>query len=204
MNRFNKKFKRTISSLMMLMMMIITLIPLNVLAEGKAELNVEMAIDNAANWLIKNDEINEWSIMDLGRGNKEIPEVDLNQFRKEMQENKGEFKSVNDYGKYSITASALGLDATNLFGYNLIEKIYNSEDNIVQYTNTGAFALIALDSKNYDVPNDAKWTRDNIIKGLISIQNEDGGFGWQKEKQVILILQLQYYKHCPVIRIEKM
>src|SRR5699024_10175678 len=80
MTKFNRNFKRTISSLM-IFMMIITLIPLNVLAEERAESDIEKAIDNAANWLIENDEIDQWAVMDLARGNKEIPESYLNEFR---------------------------------------------------------------------------------------------------------------------------
>ena len=176
MNKFNKNFKRTISSLMILMM-IITLIPLNVFAEDK----LVKSMDSGAKWLIENDEIDSWAIMDLARMDKEIPETSLIEFREEIKASKGEFKSAIDYAKYSIVASSLGLDATDLFGYNFIEKIYDNEDIFVQGYNGGVFALIALDSKNYDIPNDAKWIRENIILELLAGQKEDGGFGWTKD-----------------------
>lgn len=149
--------------------------------EEKTELNINKSIDNAAKWLIENDEITEWVAMDFARVNKEIPESYLNEFKKEIQDKKGEFKNVTDYAKYAIVASSLGLDATDLFGFNFIEKIYNHEDVFAQGYNGGIFALLALDSKNYEIPEDAKWTRDSIIKELLASQKEDGGFAWTKD-----------------------
>ena len=189
MKKFNRNFKRTISSLMILMM-ILTLVPLNVLAEEKAEgvkevsaEDIVKSIEGAANWLIENDEGDPvWLVIQLARIDKEIPESYLNEFRKEIKDNKGEFKTVTDYAKYSIVASSLGLDATDLFGYNFIEKIYNVEDifDAGEYSSNygGIYGLWALDSKNYEVPEDAKSTRDNIIEKLLAVQNNDGGFGW--------------------------
>lgn len=149
--------------------------------EEKVELDIDKSIANAANWLIKNDEVNEWVVMELARANKEIPESNLIEFKNEIENNNGEFRLVTDYAKYSILASSLGLDATDLFGYNLIEKIYNHENVFTQGNNGGVFALLALDSKNYDVPKEANWTRENIIKELLETQKEDGGFPWIKD-----------------------
>lgn len=151
--------------------------------EEKAELDINKSIDNAAKWIIENDEITEWVAMDFARRDmdKEIPESYLNEFRKEIQDKKGEFKNVTDYAKYAIVASSLGLDATDLFGFNFIEKIYNHENVFAQGYNGGIFALLALDSKNYEIPEDAKWTRDSIIKELLAGQKEDGGFAWTKD-----------------------
>ncbi len=175
-----KNFKRTISSLMILMM-VITLIPLNVLAEGKEELDIKNAIDNAANWLVENDEITDWVIIDLARINREIPKSSLSEFRNEIEDKKGEFKSATDYARYSLVASSLGLNATDLFGYDFIEKIYNHENVFAEGYSGGIFSLLALDSKNYAIPDNAKWTRENIIKELLAGQKEDGGFAWTKD-----------------------
>ena len=142
---------------------------------------IEESINSAANWLIENDEVNEWVIMDLARGDIEISQVYLNEFRNDIEAKNGQFKSVTDYAKYSIVASSLGLDATDLFGYNLIEGIYNHKNVFAQGYNGGVFALIALDSKDYKLPEDAKWTRENILKELVKGQKEDGGFGWTKD-----------------------
>lgn len=152
--------------------------PRPLVIEVKERTKIDKSIDDAINWLLKNDEVDEWTIMDLARANKEIPKIYLDEFKKEIEDNKGKFDSITDYAKYSIVASSLGLDATDLFGYNLIEKIYNHEDIFARGYNGGIFALLALDSKNYEVPEDAKWTRDNIIKGLLQGQKKDGGFAW--------------------------
>ena len=150
--------------------------------EGKLESDINNSIEQASNWILAQDEISDWDAMVLARGNKEIPKSYLMEFQKEIQDKKGEFRNITDYAKYSIVASSLGLDATDLFGYNFIEKIYDHDNVFAQGHNGGIFALLALDSKNYKVSEDAKWTRDNIIKGLLEGQNEDGGFGWAKEQ----------------------
>ncbi len=69
----------------MILMMIITLIPLNVFAEDK----LVKSMDSGAKWLIENDEIDSWAIMDLARMDKEIPETSLIEFREEIKASKG-------------------------------------------------------------------------------------------------------------------
>lgn len=55
-------------------------------------------------------------------------------------------------------ALAAGEDPTNIEGYNLVQAIYNG--NVTkQGLNGVAYALIALDSANFEVPSSAKWTR---------------------------------------------
>src|SRR5699024_567135 len=62
-------------------------------------------------------------------------------------------------------------------------KIYNSPERrggydtmTFQGNNGPIFALVALDTKNFEVPDDAKWTRQNLIDELLSTQNEDGSW----------------------------
>lgn len=152
---------------------------------------VEEAIEHSIDWLIKNNEVNEWVVLELARANREIPKESLLDFKKEIEKNKGDFRLITDYAKYTLVASSLGLDGRNLFGFNLVEKIYNHEDVFLQGNNGGAFALLALDSKNYPIPQDAKWTRDRIINKLLESQNEDGGFslldGWDSDVDMTAI-----------------
>ena len=44
-------------------------------------------------------------------------------------------------------------------------------------SNEAAWSLIALDSRGYEIPNDAKWNRDSIIDAVLTFQNKNGGFG---------------------------
>jgi hypothetical protein len=79
-----------------------------------------------------------------------------------------------------LTVEALGGDPTNIGGYDLIEKIYNNERMTMQGTNGLIFALITLDSGNYQVPSTAKWSREKILAEILASQNIDGGFSLVK------------------------
>ena len=64
----------------------------------------------------------------------------------------------------------------NISGYNLIEKIYNNDKMTLQGTNGPAFALLALDTVRYAVPEDALWSRKKLTDWILKQQNDDGGF----------------------------
>src|SRR5699024_5910802 len=78
-------------------------------------------------------------------------------------------------------------DPENLYGVNLVELIYNSPDRTLwddtvvdtmtyQGNNGLAFALIALDAGDFDIPEDAKWTREKLVHALLEQELETGGW----------------------------
>ena len=86
---------------------------------------------------------------------------------------------ITDVERLVIAAVAAGIDPVNVDGkgFNLIEKIYNSElwitgaDSLTFQGNNGIiFALIALDSHGFTVPNGAKWTREKLVTELLIYQ----------------------------------
>ena len=109
-----------------------------------------------------------------------ILESYLDEFKKMVEENKGEFEDVNDYSRILLTATVLGLDGKDVFGYNFVEKIYSDGNLVGGFTSTAAYGLIALDSKEYSISEGESWTRQEIVEWLLSIQNEDGGFGYEE------------------------
>src|SRR5699024_5922999 len=99
---------------------------------------------------------------------------------------------ITDVERLTLTALALNIDPTDVNGVNLIELIYNSPDRTLwdgtvvdiltyQGNNGIAFALIALDSANFPVPDDAKWTREKLVDELLANQNNDGSWSLNKE-----------------------
>lgn len=64
---------------------------------------------------------------------------------------------------------------------NLIEDGTYNRGKVTQLEKQGTngliFALITLDSMNYEVPDSAQSTRKEIIERLLSAQNKDGGYG---------------------------
>lgn len=94
---------------------------------------------------------------------------------------------ATEYHRISLAVLALGGDPTS-FGVdasgeaiNLIaEGTYNwsySDSLGVQGLNGWIFALIALDAKNYEIPEDALYTRADMIQAIVSAQTDEGGFG---------------------------
>lgn len=144
-------------------------------------------IDDAAKWMQSNrdfstyDEFNDWDVLALARAGKEVPALYYGIIEKHVKENNGEFRLVTDYERIALTVTALGKDARNIAGYDFIEKIYNNERMTNQGTNGALFALLALDAQDAEVPANAIWTRDRLLKWLIDQQNDDGGFPLSKE-----------------------
>ncbi|GAA3325627.1 hypothetical protein GCM10020331_058280 [Ectobacillus funiculus] len=64
-------------------------------------------------------------------------------------------------------------------GQNLVSKLYN--DETVGSINSYIYALLALDSRDYEIPSDAKWTRDSLISEILKEQHADGGWSFSSE-----------------------
>lgn len=76
--------------------------------------------------------------------------------------------------------TSIGKDVTNINGYNLLEPLADFDFVIKQGINGLVWALIALDSNDYEIPVDSKaaeqTTRELLIDTILSLQLEDGGW----------------------------
>ncbi len=106
----------------------------------------------------------------------EIPKQFVEKLINRIVTEKGTFRNVTDYERIVLSLSAAGIDSTNVEGYNLIEKIYSNDRMTVQGNNGVIYALLAFDSGNYEIPSDAKWTREKLTDYLLKQQLEDGGW----------------------------
>ncbi len=96
---------------------------------------------------------------------------------------------VSDMHRLVLTIGACGGDPTN-FGTdpegNPIDLVNDSVWNSLwgdpgdQGLNGYIWALLAVDSKNYEEPEGAEWTRQRLVEALLSRQLADGGFGLVK------------------------
>lgn len=75
-----------------------------------------------------------------------------------------------------LALTALGEDPTDINGKNLIEDLASKENVGLTGLNGYVFALLALDSYDYDLPTNSKFTRDDLIEGILSYQKSNGGF----------------------------
>lgn len=137
---------------------------------------VAAAMKSSASYVLKNGGNDEFEIIGLQRSGQKIPAVYLNNIKKTLKENDGTFRNVTDYERLAIGVTAAGGNAANIDGYNLIEKIYSNDRMTNQGTNGVIYALLALDSKQYKVPANAKWSREKLVNYLLDNQLKSGGW----------------------------
>ena len=92
------------------------------------------------------------------------------------------FKAT-EYHRIALTMLSLGGDPTNVTvdgtTVDLVaEGTYNfhGETPGQQGSNGLSYALMTLDAKDYEVPENAKFTREGMIDELLSYQTDEGGF----------------------------
>lgn len=85
-------------------------------------------------------------------------------------------RKVTNLERITLAVGAASGNPCNFGGKDLIAEIYNYPDIEAQGINGPVFALIALDSGNYDIPTTAQWTREGLLKIILSKQLSDGGF----------------------------
>ena len=89
-------------------------------------------------------------------------------------------RKYTEYSRVIIAYSALGLDPSNISGYNMVEKLADFEKVIGQGINGPIWALLALDSGDYSVPKVSEienvTTRQKLVDYILENQLSDGGW----------------------------
>ncbi|MBQ9984288.1 MAG: Ig-like domain-containing protein [Lachnospiraceae bacterium] len=121
----------------------------------------------------------EWILYTMVSSGAEVSQVQINSYynsvAKEIKTWDGTEKPT-DAERVALTLSILGKDIADVEGVNLAAMIYNSS-KLASGSNELVYALLALDAKQTAIPEDAKWSRDEIIQELLKFQNGNGGFG---------------------------
>ncbi len=134
----------------------------------------------------------EWAVLGLSRAGISVPKNYYENYYKKVEANvkktNGELhnKKYTEYSRTIIALSAIGKDPSNVGGYNLLEKLGDFDKTVWQGINGPIFALIALDTKNYKIPQNkeakTQATRELYIKEILKHQLKDGGFALTGEK----------------------
>ncbi|MDR6551971.1 S-layer homology domain-containing protein [Paenibacillus qinlingensis] len=128
----------------------------------------------------------EWAIIGLARSNYNVPQSyyddyykGVETYVKDVQGNLHDQK-YTEYSRLIMALTAIGADPSNVAGYNLLTPLGNFDKTIWQGINGPIFALISLDSGNYNIPVNPKAktqaTREMYIDEILSHQLQDGGF----------------------------
>lgn len=130
---------------------------------------------------LENQSINEygdeWNIFTILRAGGSISTEDASAYLESVRAavNTG-LSQPTDYARVILTLGVMGEDPTDLGGVNLVEQLYNLAGINKMTSNMICWTLLALDSKNYEVPEDAVNTRAKLIDWLLTFQTADGGF----------------------------
>ena len=128
----------------------------------------------------------EWAIIGISRSGVEVPDEYYADYYKRVEEYVKEKKGVlhekkyTEYSRVILALTSIGKDPVNVAGYNLLTPLGDYEKTIWQGINGPAFALIALDSKNYDIPKNqeakTRATREMYVNYILEKQLSDGGW----------------------------
>ena len=158
---------------------------------------VTSAIDKASAQMLSSSIESEWQAIGLVKAGKKVPASYNKAFYENLKDQvtsrsgKGRMK-ITDVERLAMAAAAIGIDPMNADGkgFNLIDKILNSEkhltgaDSLTYQGNNGIiFALIALDTRNYQVPSHSKWTRESLVAELLKHQKDDGSWSLSTSKE---------------------
>ena len=161
------------------------------LAIDRAALDV--AVTETARYMlnaVKNPQVDsvggEWAVIGLARSGYNVPDSYYADYYKTVEKYVKDRKGVlhdrkyTEYSRVILGLTAAGYDPRDVGGYDLTLALGDFEKTIWQGINGPIWALIALDSCDYPIPEnkDAKTqaTRDMYIAEILRRQTSDGGW----------------------------
>lgn len=181
--------KRGLSLLLTLVLMLSLCVP--AMAISKSELT--SAISESAEYMlnaVKAPQVGsiggEWAVIGLARSGYDVPQKYWDNYYATVEEYVENCNGVlhnkkyTEYSRVVVALTAIGADPTNVAGYDLLKPLGDFDKTIWQGINGPIWALIALDSGNYDMPINAEAktqaTRQLYIDEILSRQLNDGGW----------------------------
>ena len=161
------------------------------LAISNAELDA--AVSRTAAFLLDNvpnpqvDSVGgEWVVIGLARSGVTVPagyfENYLRNVERQLRDNSGVLheRRLTDYSRVILALTAAGFDPRGVAGFDLTMPLGDFERTIWQGINGPIWALIALDSANYEIPinPDAQTqsTRELFVEEILRRQTPGGGW----------------------------
>ena len=128
----------------------------------------------------------EWAVLGLARSGLNIPEEYFENYYQAVTQYVKDCTGVlhkrkyTEYSRVIVALTAIGKNPADVAGYNLLTPLGDYEKTIWQGVNGAIWALIALDSGKYEIPQnpDAKIqaTREMYINHILEKQTADGGW----------------------------
>jgi len=155
------------------------------------KVSVEQAINETAALMHKNTPNpnvgtldGEWTVLSLARSGYEIPKSYYDNYYNNVVNTLKECNGIlhkakyTEYSRVILGLTSIGKDVENVGGYNLLEKLADFNKVKNQGINGPIFALIALDTNNYDIPTveegKVQTTRENLIDFILDKEIKKG------------------------------
>lgn len=135
--------------------------------------------------MMENSYGSEWNAIDLMCDGRDVSSKYFNNVIKTVKDNKGNLEnmgggSVLDNSKAVLALTCGGYDVTDIGGYNLLDN-FADFDKVVKrgYVNDVVYALLALDSANYKIPNApagvTQATREKYVEQILNLRLPESG-----------------------------
>ena len=128
----------------------------------------------------------EWAVLGLARSGYSVPKDYFDNYYANVEKYVKNCSGVlherkyTEYSRVILALTAIGRDPSNVAGYNLLMPLGDFDKTIWQGLNGPIWALIALDSGNYDIPKNTsaktQATRQLYIDEILNRQMKDGGW----------------------------
>ncbi|MBJ8096289.1 DUF4430 domain-containing protein [Bacillus cereus] len=135
------------------------------------------AISKTSEKMLQDGIGSDWIAIGLARSGVNVPlETKINHVKPVAEKVKKRLNrfSATDLARTIIMMNAMNVDPTKVEGQNLVQNLFESDkvNSVTGY----AFTLLALDTKKYEVPAEAKWNRAALVQALLQAQHTDGGW----------------------------
>ena len=128
----------------------------------------------------------EWAVMGLARSGWAVPAAYYQKYYQTVEnyvkarDGVLHTRKYTEYSRVIVALSALGKDARNVAGYDLTKPLGDFDKTVWQGINGPIWALIALDSRNYPMPQNPEAakqaTRQMYVEEILARQLDNGGW----------------------------
>ncbi|MCL2216862.1 MAG: terpene cyclase/mutase family protein, partial [Defluviitaleaceae bacterium] len=128
----------------------------------------------------------EWAVIGLARSRQHVSGAYFRRYfnavERHVRERGGVLheRRITEYSRVILGLVAAGFDPRDVAGFNLMLPLGDFERTIWQGINGAIFALLALDSQNFDVPVNpdatVQATREMYVNEILRRQTPDGGW----------------------------
>lgn len=160
---------------------------------GEQKEQLSNAIETAGNYLYENIKEpsfgsvgGEWTVLGLARADADVSDEYFEMYFQNVsaytasQSGVLHAKKYTEYSRVILAVTASGYDPADVGGYNLLLPLADFEQTVFQGINGPVFALLALDSGNYEIPvnvaDSTQATRDMYVDYIINAQLPEGGW----------------------------